>query len=152
MSVSSSGSSTQELGYLNTAQSLATLMGTTDTAFTSVGAPLTLSGLASGLDTAQIVADLMQANEQPQEKLVSQLNQASTVLAAYQNISSDVTTLQSTADTLESPSGWQAWIPNSSTNDASATVSSGAIGGSITFSVDSLAQADSEISAGSVSS
>lgn len=82
MSVSSSGSSTQELGYLNTAQSLATLMGTTDTAFTSVGAPLTLSGLASGLDTAQIVADLMQANEQPQEKLVSQLNQASTVLAA----------------------------------------------------------------------
>jgi flagellar hook-associated protein 2 len=152
MSVSSSGSSTQELGYLNTAQSLATLMGTTDTAFTSVSAPLTLSGLASGLNTAEIVADLMQANEQPQEKLVSQLNQASTVLAAYQNISSDVTTLQSTADTLESPSGWQAWIPNSSTDDATATVSSGAIGGSITFSVDSLAQADSEISAGSVSS
>jgi flagellar hook-associated protein 2 len=152
MSVSSSGSSTQELGYLNTAQSLATLMGTTDTAFTSVSAPLTLSGLASGLNTAEIVADLMQANEQPQEKLVSQLNQASTVLAAYQNVSSDVTTLQSTADTLESPSGWQAWIPNSSTDDATATVSPGAIGGSITFSVDSLAQADSEISAGSVSS
>jgi flagellar hook-associated protein 2 len=127
-------------------------MGTTDTAFTSVSAPLTLSGLASGLNTAEIVADLMQANEQPQEKLVSQLNQASTVLAAYQNVSSDVTTLQSTADTLESPSGWQAWIPNSSTDDATATVSPGAIGGSITFSVDSLAQADSEISAGSVSS
>ncbi len=152
MSVSSSGSSTQELGYLNTAQSLATLMGTSDTAYTSVGAPLTLSGLASGLDTASIVADLMQANEQPQEQLVTQLNHASTVLAAYQNISSDVATLQSAADTLESPSGWQAWIPDSSTDDATATVGSGAIGGSITFSVDSLAQADSEISAGSVSS
>ena len=153
MSVGSSGSSTsQELGYLNTAQSLATLMGTADTSFSAIGPPLTLSGLASGLDTAQIVADLMQANEQPQEMLQSQLNQASTVLAAYQNISADVTTLQSAADTLESPSGWQAWIPNSSTNDATATVSSGAIGGSITFSVDSLAQADSEISAGSVSS
>ncbi len=153
MSVGSSGSSTsQELGYLNTAQSLATLMGTADTAYSAIGPPLTLSGLASGLDTAQIVADLMQANEQPQEMLQSQLNQASTVLAAYQDISADVTTLQSAADTLESPSGWQAWIPNSSTNDATATVSSGAIGGSITFSVGSLAQADSEISAGSVNS
>jgi flagellar hook-associated protein 2 len=153
MSVSSSGSSTsQELGYLNTAQSLATLMGTSDTAYSAVGPPLTLSGLASGIDTAQIVADLMQANEQPQEMLQSQLNQASTVLAAYQNISTDVATLQSAADTLESPSGWQAWIPNSSTSDATATVGPGAIGGSITFSVDSLAQADSEISAGSVSS
>ncbi len=153
MSVGSSGSSTsQELGYLNTAQSLATLMGTADTSFSAIGPPLTLSGLSSGLDTAQIVADLMQANEQPQQMLQSQLNQASTVLTAYQNISADVTTLQSAADTLESPSGWQAWIPNSTTADATATVGAGAIGGSITFSVDSLAQADSEISAGSVSS
>ena len=152
MSVGSSGSSTQNLGYLNTAQSLATLMGTGDTAYSAVGPPLTLSGLASGLNTAQIIADLMQANELPQEQLQTQLNQASAVLAAYQNISKDVVTLQSASDTLESQSGWQAWIPNSTTQDASATVGSGAIGGSITFSVSSLAQADSEISAGSVSS
>ncbi|MGA3217488.1 MAG: flagellar filament capping protein FliD [Acidimicrobiales bacterium] len=152
MSVSSSGSTSQELGYLNTAQSLATLMGTSDTAYSAGGPPLTLSGLASGLDTAQIVADLMQANEQPQVQLQDQLNQASAVMAAYQNISTDVATLQSAADTLESPSGWQAWIPNSSTNDATATVGPGATGGSITFSVDSLAQAESEISSGSVSS
>jgi flagellar hook-associated protein 2 len=151
MSVSSSGSST-DLGYLNTAQSLATLMGTGDTAYTAVEPPLTLSGLASGIDTAQIVADLMQAAEQPQEQLQTQLNQASTVLAAYQTLSNDVATLQSAADTLESPSGWQAWIPNSSTQDATATVGPGAIGGSITFTVDSLAQADSQISSGSVSS
>ena len=152
MSVSSSGSTSQELGYLNTAQSLATLMGTADTAYSAAGPPLTLSGLASGLDTAQIVADLMQAAEQPQVQLQDQLNQASAVMAAYQNISTDVATLQSAADTLESPSGWQAWIPNSSTGDATASVSSGATGGSITFSVDALAQADSEISSGSVSS
>jgi flagellar hook-associated protein 2 len=152
MSVSSSGSSTQEFGYLNTAQSLATLMGTGDTAYTALEPPLTLSGLASGIDTAQIIADLMQAAEQPQEQLQTQLNQASTVMAAYQHLSNDVATLQSAADTLESPSGWQAWIPDSTTQDATAAVGSGAIGGSITFSVDSLAQADSEISSGSVSS
>ena len=73
-------------------------------------------------------------------------------MAAYQSISNDVATLQSVADTLESPSGWQAWIPSSTTEDATATVGAGAIGGSITFSVDALAQADSEISSGSVSS
>ena len=66
MSVSSTS---QTFGYLNTAQSLSTLMGTGDTAFSSVGPPLTLSGLASGIDTAQIVADLMQAAEQPQAEL-----------------------------------------------------------------------------------
>ena len=152
MSVSSSGSSTQELGYLNTAQSLATLMGTGDTAYSAAEPPLTLSGLASGINTAQIIADLMQAAEQPQEQLQTQLNHASTVMAAYQNLSNDVATLQSAADTLESPSGWQAWIPNSTTQDATATVGSGAIGGSITFSVGSLAEAASEISSGSVSS
>ncbi len=152
MSVSSSGPSTQELGYLNTAQSLATLMGTSDSAYSATEPPLTLSGLASGINTAQIIADLMQAAEQPQEQLQTQLNHASTVMAAYQSLSNDVATLQSAADTLESPSGWQAWIPNSTTQDATATVGSGAIGGSITFSVDSLAQAGSEISAGGVSS
>jgi flagellar hook-associated protein 2 len=151
MSVGSSSTST-DLGYLNTAQSLSTLLGSGDTAYSSVGPPLTLSGLASGLDTAQIIGDLMQAAEQPQIQLQTQLNAASTVLASYQNLSNDVSTLLTAADTLESPSGWQAWIPNSTTEDATATVGAGATGGSITFSVNALAQADSEISSGSVAS
>jgi flagellar hook-associated protein 2 len=155
MSVSSSSSSTsQQLGYLNTAQTLSALLGTTDTALSSLESsqPISISGLSSGINSSEIVAELMKVAAQPQAELQAQLNSASTVLATYQSLSSDIATLQSVSDTLESPSGWQAWIPNSTTEDATATVGSGAIGGSITFSVDQLAQADSMISSGSVSS
>jgi hypothetical protein len=154
MSVGSSGSSTssQGLGYLNTATTLAGLLGTSNTSLTSLGAPVTLTGLSSGVDTSEIIAELMQVNEIPQQQLTTQLNSASAVLGSYQALSTDIATLQSVSDTLASPSGWQAWIPNSTTEDATATVGDGAIGGSITFSVDSLAQADSQISSGSVTS
>ncbi|MGH9105185.1 MAG: flagellar filament capping protein FliD [Acidimicrobiales bacterium] len=154
MSVSSSGSSTsaQELGYLNTAQTLSALLGTSDSSLSALdqNAPVSISGLSSGIDTAQIVAELMEVAAQPQQQLQGQLNQASIVLASYQALTNDVATLQSVSDTLASPSGWQAWIPNSTSSDATATVGTGAIGGSITFSVDALAQAGSEISSGSV--
>ncbi|GEM_PF-596341 len=151
MSLSSSGSSTQ-LGYLDTSATLAALLGTTNTGLTSNSPPITISGLVSGINTQEIVAELMQVAELPQQQLQAQLNSASTVLASYQELSNDVATLQSVADTLASPSGWQAWIPNATTSDATATVGAGAIGGSITFSVDALAQADSLISSGSVTS
>jgi flagellar hook-associated protein 2 len=153
MSVSSSGSSTsQGLGYINTAQSLAALLGTSSTSLTSLGAPVTLSGLSSGIDDSQIIAELMEVNQVPQQQLQTQLNSASTMLGSYEKLTSDIATLQSVSDTLESPSGWQAWIPDSTTEDATATVGTGAIGGSLTFSVDALAQADSMISSGNVSS
>jgi flagellar hook-associated protein 2 len=150
MSVSSSTS--QGLGYLNTAQSLATLLGTSSTSLTSLGAPVTLSGLSSGIDDSQVIAELMEVNQVPQQQLQTQLNSASTMLGSYEKLTSDIATLQSVSDTLESPSGWQAWIPDSTTQDATATVGTGAIGGSLTFSVDALAQADSMISSGNVSS
>ncbi|HTW09121.1 MAG TPA: flagellar filament capping protein FliD [Acidimicrobiales bacterium] len=161
MSVSSSGSSTsstgateQQFGYLNTAQTLQQLLGSTDSSLTSLEnqQPTSISGLSSGIDTSQIVAELMEEAAQPQIELQNQLNSASTVLTNYQTLNTDVSTLLSVADTLESPSGWQAWIPSSSTGDATATAGAGATGGSITFSVDALAQADTMISAGSVGS
>lgn len=156
MSTSSSGSSTsvQGLGYLNTAQTLSALLGTSNTGLSQIeaNAPVTLSGASSGIDTAQIVAELMQVNAQPQQLLQQQLNQASSVMTSYQTLSSDVASLMSVADQLESPSGWQAWIPTSTTADASATAGAGAQGGSITFSVDALAQAESQITSGSVGS
>jgi flagellar hook-associated protein 2 len=155
MSVSSSGTSTAaNLGYINTAQTLATLLGTSDTSLSTLeqNQPVSISGLSSGIDSSQIIAELMTLAAQPQALLQTQLNSASTVLTSYQTLTTDVAALQAASDTLESPSGWQAWIPNSTTGDATATAGAGAIGGSITFAVDALAQADSMISSGSVSS
>lgn len=150
--MSLSSSSTTQLGYIDTAQTLAGLLGTSNTGLTSNSPPITISGLISGINTQEIVAELMQIAEIPQQQLQTQLNSASAVLTSYQAIANDVATLQTVSDTLASPSGWQAWIPNSTTSDATATAGAGAIGGSITFSVDALAQADSMISSGSVSS
>ncbi|HTV10781.1 MAG TPA: flagellar filament capping protein FliD [Acidimicrobiales bacterium] len=154
MSVSSSGSSTSstDLGYLNTAQSLAALLGTSDSSLASYGAPVTLSGLSSGIDTSEIIAELMEANAVPQQQLQTQLNTASVALSSYNGLLNDISTLQTVSDTLASPSGWQAWIPQSTTDDATATAGAGAVGGSITFSVDQLAGAESQISSGSVTS
>src|SRR5580658_2466100 len=120
MSVSPSGSSTSE-GYLNTATSLAALLGTTNTSLTSLGAPVTLGGLTTDINTSEIISELMQVNQIPQQQLQTQLNSASTVMASYDTLSNDIATLQSVSDTLESPSGWQAWIPNSTTDEATAT-------------------------------
>lgn len=156
MSTSSSGSSTdvQGLGYLDTAQTLSALLGTGYTNLSSINSsnPVTLSGAESGINTAEIVAELMEANAQPQQQLQQQLSQASSVLTAYNTINNDVVSLQNVADELASPSGWQAWTPTSTTGDATATVGTGATGGSITFTVNSLAQAESQISSGSASS
>ena len=128
-------------------------VGTSSTSLTSLGAPVTLSGLSSGIDDSQIIAELMEVKQVPrQQQLQTQLLSASTMLGSYEKLTSDIATLQSVSDTLESPSGWQAWIPDSTTQDATATVGTGAIGGSLTFSVDALAQADSMISSGNVTS
>ena len=150
--MSVSGTSAQQFGYVNDAQTISALMGSAGTGGLSTNTPLTMSGLVSGINTAQIVAELMSAAAAPRQQLQTQLNSASTVLATYQNLANDVATLQSVSDTLESPSGWQAWLPNSTTADATATVGAGATGGSITFAVDSIALAESQISSGSVSS
>ncbi|HET9059468.1 MAG TPA: flagellar filament capping protein FliD [Acidimicrobiales bacterium] len=148
-----SSTSASTLGYLNTSQTLAALLGTNATNYASTTAPpITINGLSSGIDTAQIIAELMQVNAMPQQRLEQQLNQASIMLGSYQVLATDINTVQSVSDTLASSAGWQAWIPNSTTADASATVGAGAVGGSLTFSVDALAQADSLISSGSVSS
>jgi flagellar capping protein FliD len=90
-----------------------------------LGAPVTLSGLSSGIDDSQIIAELMEVKQVPQQQLQTQLLSASTILGSYEKLTSDIATLQSVSDTLESPSGWQAWIPDSTTQDATATVGTG---------------------------
>ncbi len=153
MSVNNANSTLQQFGYLNTAQTLSALMGTGSSYTGSATAPpVTISGLTSGINTSQIVAELMALAAQPQQQLQTQLNQASLMLGSYNVLTTDTATLQSVSDTLSSTQGWQAWFANSSSADASASVGAGAIGGSLTFSVDALAQANSLISAGSVSS
>lgn len=139
-----SNTTSTTLGYLNTATTLSALTGTQS--------PISISGLGSGINTQAIINALMQQNAAPQAALQTMLTTTNTKLATYQALSADATTLQSYADGLATPSAWQQWTASSSSSDVTATVGSGAVGGSLTFTVDQLASAASVVSSASVSS
>lgn len=146
MSNTTSASAIQ--GYLNTAQTLAALTGNSSTTTPTQS----ISGLVSGIDTTSIISALMQQASQPQQALKTQLTSVNNQLTDWNGLSQDAAQLQNAADVLNQPSGWSFYKAESSSSAVSATVGSGAVGGSLTFTVDQLAQAASVISNGTVSS
>ena len=146
MSNTTSASAIQ--GYLNTAQTLAALTGNSSTTTPTQS----ISGLVSGINTTSIISALMQQASQPQQALKTQLTSVNNQLTDWNGLSQDATQLQSAADVLNQPSGWSFYKAASSSSAVSAAVGSGAVGGSLTFTVNQLAQAASIISNGTVSS
>jgi flagellar hook-associated protein 2 len=146
--VSNTTSASAIQGYLNTAQTLAALTGNSGTTTPTQS----ISGLVSGINTTSIISALMQQASQPQQALKTQLTSVNNQLTDWSGLSQDATQLQSAADVLNQPSGWSFYQADSSSSAVSATVGSGAVGGSLTFTVNQLAQAASVISNGTVSS
>jgi flagellar hook-associated protein 2 len=66
-----------------------------------------ISGLASGLDTATIIDQLMQLEALPQSRLKIQQSAEKASLAAYRAINTDTTLLRDKAETLAKASTWQ---------------------------------------------
>lgn len=110
-----------------------------------------LTGLASGLDTSSIVASLMAAASQPQVLLNNQITALQSTVSALQSLNSQFASLttMTTSDVLDPTSSplTLAAFTTSSTNSAAAmaTASSAASTGSLSFSVDRLAQAQVEV-------
>jgi flagellar hook-associated protein 2 len=134
----------------------ATTTSTTTTApATSFGSSASTSskidGLVSGLDTTSIIASIMAQSAQPQTQLKSQLVIENAKLTAYQNINTKMVALQTIADTLASPSAWQAMATTSSDASVVATAATGAQAGNFSFNVTQLAAAQSSVFSGSVS-
>jgi flagellar hook-associated protein 2 len=100
-----------------------------------------VSGLASGLDTASIVSQLMQVERQPQNQLKNQVSAQQTRLGAYQSVNTKMKNLQDAAGALTEPSTWQAARATSSSTVVAVTAGPGAISGQYTFDVLALAQA-----------
>ena len=112
-----------------------------------------IAGLASGLDTTSIITKLMQIEQQPQAALQRQQQTQKTAIAAYQSINSKMSTLGTAAAALNTTAGWNAWTATTSDSTAvTATATSTAIGGSLSFSVDKLATAGARVSTGTLSS
>jgi flagellar hook-associated protein 2 len=107
----------------------------------------TVDGLVSGLDTTNIIAQLMQLQAVPQTRLKSSLSTEQSALSALQSINTRFAGLQTAAEKLQQAATWGAAKATSSSSAVTATAASGALTGSVTFSVTQLAAAQSSISA-----
>ena len=98
-----------------------------------------ISGLASGLDTAGIVDQLMLLEAASQNRLKSQQSIQKTVLSALQSLNTDVASLATRAEALAKPATWQALTGTSSSTDVTTTLGSNATAASFSITVDRLA-------------
>src|SRR5687768_10766032 len=115
-------------------------------------ASTSVDGLISGLNTSEIISKLMQIERQPQDALKRQLATLSARIAAYQSVNTKVSALNDAATALSTATGWNVWAASSTVpTAATATATSSAVGGSLTFTVDQLATAASQVSSGTVS-
>ncbi len=115
--------------------------------------PLTsVSGLISGLDTSSIITQLMQIEAQPQTALKTTLSTTQTAITSYQDLNTKFKALLASAQKLTDPSTWGARTASSSDSSVAASATPSALAGSVTFTVNGLATAQSLISASSTSS
>ena len=100
-----------------------------------------LSGVAGSIDTTSLISQLMQVQALPQTTLKNQLSVEQAMLTAYQGINSTLTAMQTAAQALIDPTGWQVTAATSSVPSVVASSAAGAAAGSTTFNVLSLAAA-----------
>ena len=117
-------------------------------------APVSFTGIESGLNTEQIMSAYLQIDEVPLTQLENQQTTVNNKVSAYQTIEQQLQALQSAADQVSAPDAFASAISAGSTNSsvATATTGTGATPGSVTFSVEHLATAESLVSSGTVAS
>jgi flagellar hook-associated protein 2 len=117
-----------------------------------------ISGLASGLDTATIIDQLMSLEAIPQARLANRKSSEQLVVNALQTLNSKVASLATKAADLAKPAAWTAVTATSSNAQVAVTTGTGAAPGSFSLRVDQtalshrleLAQATGLDTAGSV--
>jgi flagellar hook-associated protein 2 len=127
---------------------------TTSTASSiSSAPPLAINGLVSGINTQAVIQALLQSYQIPINNLKSEQSSLNSSASDYQTLNSDMQALLTAADALNMSNGWDLMAATSSSSTvASATSAPGAVAGSLSFEVTQLAQANMELSQGSVSS
>lgn len=120
----------------------------------SGGPPVAFQGLESGLNVSAIINAEMTIFDQPLVDLQDQQSQVGTQLSAYQQLSSDFSSLETAASALSSPTAFDSALAatSSDASAATATVGAGAQAGTLSFSVDQLATGTTMLSSGTVAS
>lgn len=98
-----------------------------------------ISGIASGLNTAEIIDQLMQLEAVPQTKLQNKQTTEKTILTALRALNTDTASLASKAKALAKPATWDAVSGTATGTGISVTTVSTASPTSLSFTVDALA-------------
>ena len=103
-----------------------------------------ISGLATGLDTAAIIKQLVAIERNTQNAVKARATKAQVALSTWSALRTQLTTLRTAALDLSRPLGWRTLTASSSDESAvSVTAGSGTFGGTLSFTVDRLAAAGS---------
>jgi len=103
-----------------------------------------ISGLGSGLDTASIIQQLVAIERRSVTLVQARATKAQTALSSYDAIRSQLTALRSAALALRTSADWQPLTATSSNTDvATVAAGTGSFGGTISFTVNSLASSGS---------
>jgi flagellar hook-associated protein 2 len=105
-----------------------------------------VSGIISGLDTSALIAAQIAAESAPQDALKSQVTADNKLLAALQTLNGLYASLATQASEDAAPNAWNVFTTASSDPSVSATTTTDASAGSITFNVNSIAKAQIEVS------
>ena len=115
--------------------------------------PTSIDGLISGLNTSNTISQLMAVERQSQTRLTAKRTANDSLIGTYQSLNSRMLALKDAGQNLRALTGWQASRGTSSdATIATATTSSTAQSGSLTFRVDRLASSHALVSSGTVTS
>ena len=115
--------------------------------------PTSVDGLISGLSTSSTITQLMNVERQSLTRLSEKKTSNDSLVGIYQALNSRMLALKEVGAGLRATAGWQ--VTKATSSDATlatATATSTAQAGSLTFRIDRLAVSDSMVSGGVVSS
>ena len=111
----------------------------------------TIDGLVSGLNTTQIISQLMKLERSSQDRLKVKQTQTETGISALRTLNAKFLSISSAAKALMANNGWNAAVATTSdATRAAATSKAGAATGEVTFAVKQLASTEVLKSAGTV--
>lgn len=112
---------------------------------------MSVDGIVSGMNTSEIIRQLMQLERQPQVRLQSARSAAQAAADAYRSLATKFSAVLDAAKTLTGPGGWGAAAATSSAPDAvGVSAQPTAATATLSFTVEQLATAGSAVSSGSV--
>jgi flagellar hook-associated protein 2 len=110
-----------------------------------------VDGLISGLNTSDIIKQLMQLERQPQVRLQAKQTTVENAISALRDLNTKFLSIKTAAAKLTTGTGWQlATATSSDTSRVTVSATAGAAQGSLSFHVKQLAAASTYLSAGSV--